>query len=220
MIKGLFEVHLITKPEYQSALFGYITDFTAENRKNIVRPRPTCAHALYGDYPIQPMLTFWVTGSTDEVTETVKEIEVDMNSKNIPIIRTKIESMAHNEGVPDKCEQDHYFEFHFKVNIKNTTEWNKLVELIIPYGGHLFYNPYNKTLKPIVTIRRYTSLTDLEKTYELVVEVLRQNGLSTDSLEKEYSLFDSNVYLDNNWLFEKEPRNFINHIKDTMLFVY
>lgn len=217
MIKGLFEVHLITKPEYQSALFGYITNL---NNDKLIRPRPTCAHSLYGNHPVQPMLTFWINGSVNEVTETVKGIESDMNNKNIPVIRTKIESMAHNDGVPDKCDQEHYFEFHFKVNIKNTGDWNKLVELITPFGGHLFYNPYNKTLKPIVTIRRYTSLTDLESVYKTVIDVLKANGLESDSLEKEYSLFDSNVYLDQNWLFIEEPRNFITQAKEVMLFAY
>lgn len=217
MIKGLFEVHLITKPEHQSALFGYITNL---NNDKLIRPRPTCAHSLYGNYPIQPMLTFWINGTVEDVTHTVKDIETDMNSKNIPVIRTKIEAMAHNEGVPNECPEHHYFEFHFKVDIKNTTDWNKLVELITPIGGHLFYNPYNKTLKPIVTIRRYTSLADLENIYKNTVDLLKTHGLESDSLEREYSVFDSNVHLDENWLFTGRPQNFITDISREMLFAY
>jgi hypothetical protein len=166
------------------------------------------------------MLTFWLRGSLDDITPIVMEIKSDMDGKNIPIIRTKIEAMAHNEGIPDECTDEHYFEFHFKVNIKNTNEWNKLVSLIIPFGGHLFYNPYNKTLKPIVTIRRYTSLTDLTNVYEQVVKILKENDLEIDSLEKEYSIYDSNVYLDNNWLFEDNPKTFINYTKEIMQFAY
>ena len=48
-MKGIFEVHLITKPEYQTKLFGHITNLL--NDKKLIRPRPTCANALYGDYP-------------------------------------------------------------------------------------------------------------------------------------------------------------------------
>lgn len=215
-MKGLFEVHLITLPEYQTQLFGYITNL---RDKRLINPRPTCAHSLYGDFPVQPMLTFWITDQVDAVTEIVKEIEQDMINKKIPIIRQKIEEMAHNEGVPDECTGDHYFEFHFKVNISNTNDWNKIVELIVPYGGHLFYNPYNKSLKPIVTIRRYTSLTSLENIYKQIVTLLKENGFICEEVEREYSVYDSNVSLDKNWLFENYPTNFITTINNKMVFV-
>ena len=218
MITGIFEVHLITKPEYQPALFGYITNL--KENKNLIRPRPTCAHALYGDYPIQPMLTFMINGSSEMVTSVVKEIETDMQNKNIPIIRTKIESMAHNKGVIDKCYNDHYFEFHFKVKINSTKEWNKLVELIVPYGGHLFYNPYSKTLDPIMTIRSYDSLTELENIYSLLVKILEDNNFYIIELEQEYSVYDSNVDLDKNWLFKDSPSNFIKELDSKMVFSF
>lgn len=216
-MQGIFEVHLITKPEYQTKLFGYITNLT---NKNLIRPRPTCAHALYGDYPIQPMLTFWLSGEINDITEIVKNIEIDMINHHIPIIRTKIEAMAHNTGVPSICSDSNYFEFHFKVEITSTKEWNDIVKLITPFGGHLFYNPYNKTLNPIVTIRRYTSLEDLEITYDIVKSILEERGYKLSSPEKEYSVYDSNVYLDQNWLFRDEPTNFIKEIEETMLFSY
>lgn len=214
-MQGIFEVHLITNPECQTKLFGYIT-----NLRNpfLIRPRPTCAHALYGDYPIQPMLTFWVTDEIHNVTVIVKDIEQDMIKHGIPIIRTKIESMAHNKGVPAIGSNNNYFEFHFKVEINSTSGWNDIAQLIIPFGGHLFYNPYNKTLNPIVTIRRYTTLEDLEKTYETVKSILEDHGYETTSPEKEYSVYDSNVYLDKNWLFKDEPTNFITEIDPIMLF--
>ena len=216
-MEGLFEVHLITIPTKQTQLFGYITNL--KNDK-LIRPRPTCANSLYGDCPIQPMLTFWIKGDINEVTNEVKLIEQDMISKQIPVIRTKIESMANNKGVPDQCKGSNYFEFHFKIDLKDTKEWNKLVEIITPYGGHLFYNPYSKTLNPIVTIRRYSSLTDLEETYSKLNSVLNSFGLNTHSLEKEYSVFDSNVNLDKNWLFSQDPTNFIKEVNSNMLFSY
>jgi hypothetical protein len=141
-----------------------------------------------------------------------------MEKNNIPIIRTKIEAMAHNEGVPNICTDNHYFEFHFKVMIKNTTEWNRLVELLTPFGAHLFYNPYNKSLTPIVTIRRYTSLTDLDNVYETVKSLLEENEFVSEDPEKEYSVYDSNVYLDQNWLFVDKPTNFIITVDKQMVF--
>lgn len=216
-MKGLFEVHLITTPEYQSQLFGFITNLIDSNDKRIIRPRPTCAYALYGNYPNQPMLTFWVNGYIDDVTKVVNDIEARM-VKIMPVIRTKIEAMAHNEGVPNLCTDEHYFEYHFKVPVKNTGEWNELVNLITPFSAHLFYNPYNKNLTPIVTIRRYTSLDHLDNDYHDVIKVLDDNQFTHSELEKEYSVYDSNVDLDKNWLFSDEKDQFITTVCDKMLF--
>ena len=47
MITGLFEVHLITTPDCQTKLFGYVTNI---KDKRLIRPRPTCSNSLYGDY--------------------------------------------------------------------------------------------------------------------------------------------------------------------------
>ena len=216
MMKGMFEVHLITTPENQTKLFGYITNL---NNKYMINPRPTCANALYGDYPVQPMLTFWLNDNIEEVKKIVDNTVLDMNDQGICIIRTKIESMAHNKGVPEKCKDSNYFEFHFKVEISNTNEWNDIANLIIPFGGHLFYNPYNKTLNPIITIRRYTSLNDLETIYSKIKSLLERHNYKLTAPEKEYSVYDSNVNLDKNWLFDDKPTNFITKINNKMLFV-
>lgn len=216
-ISGLFEVHLITLPQFQTQLFGYVTNLSDSR---LIRPRPTCAHTLYGDYPVQPMLTFWVKGDVDSVTQLVKEIESDMKKKRIPLIRTKIESMAHNTNVPNNVIGQHYFEFHFKVKVSSTDHWNQLVKLLTPFGVHLFYNPYSKTLNPIATVRTYSSLSSLEEIYSTVKERLEQNGFEISELEREYSVFDSNVNLDKNWLFETQPDNIITTVKDNMLFAF
>ena len=214
-IRGIFEVHLITEPEFQPRLFGYCTNITDTK---IIRPRPTCSHSLYGDYPVQPMLTFWIHGEIDEITKIVKNIELDMIEKQIPIIRSKIEAMVHNDNIPQIVSRDHYFEYHFKIKISNTKQWNHIVELIVPFGAHLFYNPYNKTLNPIVTIRRYTSLQDLDEQYLVIKNLLENHGYELTAPEKEYSVLDSNINLDKNWLFESEPTNFITKINNYMLF--
>ena len=216
-MEGTFEVHIITTPENQTNLFAFITDLDKQN-SNIIRPRPTCAVAKYGDYPVQPMVTFWTHGSIDNVNQIVKEIKNSMLERNIPIIRIKIESMAHNKGVPAHCDGDHYFEFHFKVEIHSTKDWNNVVKLITPFGAHLFYNPYSKTMNPIVTIRRYTTLDDLENVYKQIKSVLEEQ-YNLSPVEKEYSVYDSDVNLDKNWLFEDNPKQFICDVRSEMLFL-
>ena len=218
---SIFEVHLITYPEYQTELFGYITNLDFDlNHNMLIRPRPTCATALYGDYPVQPMLTFCITGDTYDVMDYVSKIKVDIESTGIPIIRTKVKAMANNDisNKNELCKDGHYYESHFKVNIASTNDWNKLVILCLPFGAHLFYNPYNKTMTPIVTIRRYTTLNDLEVDLNKLRDTVESNGFQVHSVEKEYSVFDSDVGLDKNWLYKDEPSNFITDIVSNMLF--
>lgn len=223
MIKGIFEVHIITTPEFQTDLFGYIADIKSRRGvySNLIRPRPTCAHAKYGDYPVQPMLTFCLMGTTEKVRGIVDKVVEDMKENQIPIIRVKIEAAAHNRGVPEKCiDPDDYFEMHFKVPIKSRDEWNKLVRLTVPFGCHLFYNPYNKTLDPVLTIRRYSSLEELESDFEALQSVLvsPENNFLLGSIEKEYSVLDTDVGLDKNWLYRETPSNFIREVTSEMLF--
>lgn len=219
-IKGTFEVHIITKPEFQPQLFGYINDISNNKTYNIIRPRPTNANSLYGDYPAQPMLTFFINGDIKYIENVVDNIKKDMNQRQIPIIRVKIEAMAHNNGVPNVCFDEHYFEYHFKIMNINTTElWNKAVKLITEYGCHLFFNPYNKNMTPIATIRRYTSLTDLDEVYQTVSKLLIDNGFELEKPEKEFSYYDSNVMLDRNWLFVDKPQNMITTLSSNMLYI-
>lgn len=221
MIRGTFEVHLITKPALEPELFGYVTDLLHSQSPHVIRPRPTCARSLYGDHPVQPMLTFFTTGTVDGVTKLVQEIEHDMEKHGLPVLRTKIEAMVHNEGVPPSlpdAEGTNYYEFHFKVDITGIADWNRLVKIITPYGAHLFFNPYSKTLTPIVTIRRYTSLEDLEGTYADLHYLITEAGFTVSDPEREYSVYDSNVDLDRNWLFRESPSNFITEVTPQMLF--
>ena len=215
MSKGTFEVHLITTPENQNKLFAYITNL--KNDK-LIKIRPTCANSFYGDCHVQPMLTFWIHDNDDTVMKLVTEIKKDMELKGITIIRIKIESMAHNIGVPQTCSADHYFEYHFKVDIQNTEEWNNLVKLCLPFGCHLFYNPYNKTMTPVCTIRNYFSFEDIAESFNQLNKVLEDNKFAIHSIEREYSVYDSNVLLDHNWLFcNNNPREFITKLETKML---
>lgn len=224
-IWGNFEIHLITKPEKQMQLFGCIENIKARNDKHIIRPRATCAYALYGKHRFQPMMTFWSHGSESEVTKKANEVANYLNSRDVPVIRLKIEAMAHNDNVPNAVTENHYFEFHFKVQgLEGTKDWDRLVDLTVPHGVHLFHNPYNKNLVPILTIRSYVSLTDLEERYERLLKALENyceinEKFSVDlHVEKEYSVLDTDVNLDEDWLFQDNPTNFLTKVKPNMKF--
>jgi len=221
LIRGNFEIHLITKPEKQMQLFGCIEDIKAMNDPKIIRPRATSAYALYGKHPNQPMITFWVHGSEKEACSTATQVTKYLEDRNVPIIRMKVEAMAHNDNVPNEVVGQHYFEYHFKIQgLTGRQDWNKLVDLTVPHGVHLFHNPFNKNLVPILTLRSYVSLSDLEKRYQKLVEVLNLETIFTLDyhVEKEYSVIDTNERLDEDWLFKGDPYNFIVKVEPYMKF--
>lgn len=215
---GIYEVHLIVSESNEINLFGFILNLRDEL---LIRPRPTCAKAFYGDYPTQPMLTFKMHGDKEQVFEKVSEITNDMARSNIPVIRTKIEALQTNDDVPQKIEigSNGYYEFHFKIPIKCTAEYNTLVDICTPHGAHFFINPYNKTMdKPIGTLRNYVSIEDLENKYNRLCDVIGSAGFRIESTEKEYSIYDSDVNFDKNWLFTDRPDNFITTTANYMKF--
>jgi hypothetical protein len=156
MISGVFEVHLIVQPCDQAQLFSFSLD--KKNDQQCINPRPTCAQTFYGKYPNQPMLTFWFRGTEFEAIEYAQKTQTEMTQEGMDVLRLKVEAMAHNEGVPTTAEEtkNRYFEFHFKVPIANSKEWERLKLICLKHGAHLFFNPYSQTgrMQPVVTLRR------------------------------------------------------------------
>ena len=216
----LYEVHLIVAAEQVVAL-GTFIEFGLESDTQFINVRRTCAVTRYGDHPNQPMLTAWFYGSPQEVEPKVEDLKGKMESAGLHVKRVKIEAMLNNESTPDSCQGTHYYEFHFKVRAKSgdrvisPQDWNRVAKICAPHGVHLFNNSYSRSTCwiPVVTLRRYEctvkkALEDLAK----LREDLAKEGYVCSDPEKEYSVMDTNVYLDQGWMFEKEPANFLTHI--------
>lgn len=129
------------------------------------------------------------------------------------VARVKVEAMASDV----QAEEGHYFEFHFKIPI-TSAEWIKLQNVCMPHGAHLFFNPYSQTgrMQPVVTLRRYVpSLDDAIVSLDRLLEVITKEGFPyPDGIEREYSILDTNVYLDDGWLFRTFCDNFITSPDD------
>ena len=212
-ITGLFELHLIieTTPFSEATLFSFCVD--KRNDKRLILVRPTCAQTFYGKYPRQPMLTAMFNGNEEEAVAMARSLAVEMCSAGMTVTRVKVEAMASNIGVPTQDASCRYFEFHFKVPIASSTEWKRLNDACVPHGAHLFFNPYSQTgrMQPVVTLRRYVSSLEeaLKSLEQLIVSITQKGFPAPDGIEREYSVLDSNVYLDEGWLFKGQPDNFI-----------
>jgi len=162
------------------------------------------------------MLTTFCNGNLEKIKEICITLKEGLEKRGIHVLRTKIESMAHNKGVPDVAEGSHYVEFHFKVDVSNSSEWQEVANVCARRGAHLFFNPYSRTgtMRPVVTLRRYNvEIKNAEKeAMDLAKELTRSRIKDQEKeiqMEREYSVFDSNVYLDEGWLFEYDVKNFL-----------
>jgi hypothetical protein len=214
-VDGIFEIHLIVRPEDERKLFLFLMShhFDEKTHMNI---KVTRALSFYGNYPDQPMLTFWMKGNSQTVVDEVKIVADVMQNSGMIVGRLKVEAMAHNVNIQalELKDSNNYFEFHFKVNIKNIDEWNIIRDVCLPYGSHLFFNPYSKSpgyMQPVVTLRRYSNnfaeaTADLSK---LTDAIISSHFPAPEKIQSEFSIIDSNVFYDQGWLFKEDPKTFI-----------
>jgi len=119
--------------------------------------------------------------------------------------------------VEDIKGTQNYFEFHFKVPVTCNAEWDAVRDLCLPFGAHLFFNSYSKGfgyMQPVVTLRRYdvdykTAEADCQ---DLIKAVVAKGFEEPEKVHHEFSVLDTDVHYDENWLFTGDPRNFIREL--------
>lgn len=209
MINGLFEIHITVDIDD----FVPFSFYCWENKL-----KRMLACSKYGDHPQQLMLTCWKNGTEVEAIKYAKVLAEDLKLKGMNPIRTKVESIISNDGVPENNtrfstgqghhyytkKEEEYFEYHVKMEIDKPGEWEVLAKAIKPVNAHLSYNGLNRErIVPIVTLRVYgKGKREAEKTKDRLFELMKKAGFNThNQIQKEYSVYDDNPNLDLNWLF-------------------
>jgi hypothetical protein len=98
-VNGIFEVHLIVHPDDQTKLFSFSMEESTLAQKNCMNLKTTCALSFYGNYPNQPMLTFWVTGDSQDAVKTAINVSKQLEAYGVPVHRLKVEAMANSEEI-------------------------------------------------------------------------------------------------------------------------
>lgn len=221
-ITGTFEIHCTIDPASQTRLLVLIESLKSNPDYSwMIRPRMTQVSELYGAHPIQPMFACFMHGTEPHALDRLKRLGDLFRSKDINCLRLKLEASASNVGVPEQTTTDDYFEFHFDIPMCQTQiarDWNKLVKILIPFGCHLSHNMNKDQITPIATIRHYGSLDEIHKKYTEIETMLSRFGYRCIKLQREYSVYDDNVGLDQGWLFDQDPKVPITDLSDEMLF--
>ncbi|MEX0595356.1 MAG: hypothetical protein WD512_02570 [Candidatus Paceibacterota bacterium] len=199
IIEGLHEIHITVDSRDLFALRMYCMD---------TKTKPILAISEYGNHPIQAMLSKYKNGKALEIICLAKEMANQMSQKyNIRVLRVKVESMMHNEGVPvlenDEKDDQFYFEFHLKVSVENSDNWQKISNICKTDIAHLSFNAAKKETIPLITLRLPVSLGSNKavKLKDDLLHLLRINNILVfDGIQSEFSVFDSNIELDKGWL--------------------
>jgi hypothetical protein len=205
MAKEIFEFHLTINPDDDALLYAFsqqVQEKTGGRTTNeVIKPRVTYPRALYGKCPRQPMLTGSMYGLIDTVKQRVFELAEEMRAYGIRIVRTKVEGLASTSYSAQKT----YFESHFKITTSNVSQYNELALLILPDGGHMSYNMHDRVPWPIVTFRVYESAEKLYQITDSYIKKIQALGyVVSQSPHYECAVYDDNVMVDSDWIFEGE----------------
>jgi len=197
--KGLFEIHITVDPTKIAELRLFCLK---ENLK------PILACSTTGKNKNQLMISKWTNGNYNKAFQKMCEISKKLNDSNITVVRAKIEAMQSNNDVPQDennifTEEQHYFEYHIKYIIKDNDEYTALDNCAEQYGGAVSFNAFKENIKALVTLR-IAGTRGLKKAIhmkdEFIDKLKSHNFHSNCEIQREFSVFDSNVEYDEGWL--------------------
>ena len=214
-ISGLFEIHITVHPNQGFyKLWAYVN--ANKNMKLILAVSDT------GEFKEQYMISKWKNGKYRDVVARADEIANEMRSQGINVVRVKVESMAHNDGVP--IEEDEfttfmenskdligkpYFEFHAKVDLRSM-DLEDFENWIAKVKNNFGSDTYIATSTnicgsklPLLTIRIYNHGRKYAiETKDNILESFKDAGFKIlDSIQQEFSVYDTNDKVDDGWLY-------------------
>ncbi len=213
IVKGTFEAHITF-------------DCTNDTENYIERLKKSCENSKYKiifinlnsnrkeDKLQQLMTSSYHCGEYPLIVKQIEE-EAYRYFQDFNIVRIKIESLASNIGVPETDMDKQlfwnptstYFEFHYKVLIKNKnelTELQSICQSCYPYSLHLSHNAFQKVDEEnfyyMITMRLFN--VGREHAFEQneeVVKYLTEKKFPPIKVVREFVVYDSHIELDQGW---------------------
>ncbi len=130
----------------------------------------------------------------------------DMQDFGITVLRIKVETLAKSAGVSEFMKTDeykknkhYYFEFHFKVTVKNQDQQDKLDEICKKYNASYAVNFLSKNRKdPLISYRVRGEYDKAVKLRDDLHKAFLDAGVIPllDGTHYEFTLYDTNYELD------------------------
>lgn len=163
-----------------------------------------------GTNPTHFITSSFHRGALSRVEGEAHEIEQRLTECGFTVSRVKIESMIRNSLVPGSDEEvarrseSNYFEFHVKIAINDTARVEALKELCDAFDAHFSRNPSNQLEDGVVlhfaTLRVYgAGRANACARFDEFLDRLKSNGFVLSNILREYTVYDTNVSLDDGW---------------------
>lgn len=169
-----------------------------------------------GSHVQQPMATWRRAGTIlPAVLEEARQRASVLEQAGFRVVRVKIEADPANEQVPmtdDAASLEPagcYFEHHVKLRRHVDAERDALLEICRSHAAHLSHNAWRKSVdgmeERFVTLRSYrVGRLEAEQQLQQLLASLSVAGEHVLEVESEYSVYDSNLPLDDGWLLNSD----------------
>jgi hypothetical protein len=153
-----------------------------------------------GVHRAQPMTASHHRGELAAVIGEVEALHARIVAAGFTIVRTKLEALAANEGVPP-ADDAGYFEFHVKVRV-DPARLDELAQIARSSGGRLSRNDrQHRPTQRFVTMRVYRATrAAAEAQLDALLAALDAADFDRAGIAREYTLYDSRIELDAGWL--------------------
>lgn len=165
-----------------------------------------------GETLLQPMTGSFHRGALLAVQDEVVTIARALVKKGFTVVRTKIEAHGRLLGTPETDEEaaagpsTSYFEFHMKLALPESADFDALVRRFKELGAHLSRNAHRKAgpdglVEHFVTVRAHrVGRKTAEERFAAVCGEIERAGWVVRNRIREYTVFDTNVALDRGWI--------------------
>jgi predicted nucleotidyltransferase component of viral defense system len=166
-----------------------------------------------GQTPSQPMFTRQSVGTLESELNAAKELAKEIQSLGFQVTRIKLEVPPWSEDIPEESGHTgfiRYFEHHVKLLLPAGVDTEQLEIALQSHWARLSRNArrvrLDGQLERFVTQRIYQAGRDLARSsLERLLETIRIFNFPILEVEQEYVIYDSNLSLDNGWLYSYEP---------------
>jgi len=203
-VSGVFEIHLFGPVDADPETFAKFEE-ACKQCGRMTKTLKLSLHFETGNHFVPQSSTYISAPSVEKAREVSAELLKVFEAANVPIIREKIEAIAHNKGVPETDEEaakfpEHYFEYHLRLNTEVcydvSTGLSKMFGHKIPLSCNL-YPPYQCFLNA----RTYEMGSETSgRLVDYITMELEKRGIQVCKRISEFIVFDSYKNLDKGWL--------------------
>jgi len=201
---GVFEAHITIDAEGEEELARFVAFCHAHHVK------PIYIELARGETRFQPMTGSYHHGELAAVREEVIALADAITAAGFGVTRAKIEATGNNRDIPETDAEaqetpDNYFEYHIKVRLPAAADPKPLAALAVGHGAHLSRNA--RKVRPdggsdrFVTLRVYDAgKATADARFAALREELGAAGHVLAEPVSEYTVYDTNLLVDDGWL--------------------